>query len=57
MAIRWMLECITCGKKESFNDSKDISHAKWSIIAWNVKSNEPKCVCDKCDYIQPNVKK
>ena len=50
MAARWKLECMTCGKSESFMDSKDIAQAKWTILAWDVKTAEPKCVCEKCEY-------
>lgn len=53
MAVKWTLECCECGKRESFGDAKDIIFAKWKIIAWDVKTADPKCVCDKCEYGTP----
>ena len=49
--MKWRLECLECGKKESFGDTHDISQSKWRILAWNVKTAEPMCVCEKCEYI------
>jgi hypothetical protein len=51
MADKYKIKCITCGKIESFLDIKSISHAHWTIFAWNVGENEPICICDKCEYI------
>jgi hypothetical protein len=50
MSVQWKITCAECGKKGSFGDEKDISHAKWKIIAWRVKESEPLCVCEKCEY-------
>ena len=49
-ASKWNVVCIECGKKESFGDSKDVTYAKWTILAWIVDKNEPRVVCDQCDY-------
>ena len=51
MANRWKLKCMECSKVESFEDAKDVTYAKWRILAWDVKSGEPKAVCPKCEYI------
>jgi len=48
--VRWTVICSECGKKESFGDAKDITFAHWQILAWNVKSGEPLCCCQNCDY-------
>ena len=48
------IECAECGKKESFGDAKDITFAHWTILAWMVKTGEPVCVCEKCDYDPSN---
>lgn len=50
MAKKWEVSCIVCGKRNSFGDEKDITFSKWKIVAWNVNTSEPKCVCDKCEY-------
>lgn len=50
---KWHIKCCICDKEESFDDTHDISHAKWSIIAWVVQTGEPYCTCNKCDYITP----
>lgn len=56
MTARWSVECNVCKKKKSFEDEKDISNAKWTILAWIVPSGEPLCVCDACEYnTQPKV--
>jgi hypothetical protein len=57
MAAKWHLACDECGKKESFNDAKDIIFAKWKIIAWKVPSGEPKVLCPDCEYGKPKNKK
>jgi len=57
MAKRWTVECIECGKKDSFADMYDISHAKWTVIAWMVPGGDPRCVCDECEYGKPRKKK
>lgn len=56
MAIREEVECIECGKKETFADIKDITYSHWKILAWNVKTVQPVCVCDKCEYNQSKKK-
>ena len=48
--MKWHSKCQVCGKKESFDDTHDISHAKWKVIAWDVKTAEPACVCNECEY-------
>jgi hypothetical protein len=53
MAKNLLIECNECGTKESFEDSKAITYARWKIIAWNVKTGDPKCVCNKCEYKKP----
>lgn len=50
MAKKYHIKCIQCDKPEVFGDEIDIRQAKWRIIAWNVKSGDPKCVCNKCEY-------
>ena len=47
---KWIIKCIVCDKKESFDDCKDISYAKWKILSWDVSTGEPTCVCDNCEY-------
>jgi hypothetical protein len=56
MATRWTITCAICSKKENFGDAKDVTYAKWKIIAWNVNNAEPKCVCPTCEYY-PRKKK
>ena len=51
------VQCVECGKKESFVDSKDITHARWQIVAWIVESCEPRVVCNECDFGKPKKKK
>lgn len=46
---------MMCGKKEYFCDSKDITFAKWRIIAWKVEKGEPYVVCPKCEYKNENT--
>ena len=55
MAIK--VTCIECGKKETFGDSKDITYAKWKILAWIVDTNEPRVVCNGCEYGDAKKKK
>jgi hypothetical protein len=43
---------MVCETKGSFDDAKDVTYSKWKIIAWNVNTSEPKCVCPKCDYFK-----
>ena len=50
MARRYHIKCIECGKVGVFGDVKDIIQSKWKILAWNVKSGDPKALCDKCEY-------
>jgi hypothetical protein len=41
-----------------FNEAKDITYAKWRILAWLLHNNgEPLVVCPKCEYRPPEVKK
>lgn len=47
---KYNIACMVCGKKDTFEDTHDLSQHKWQIIAWNVKTAEPKCVCDECEY-------
>jgi len=56
MANRWSVVCAICGTKNTFGDAKDVTYAKWKIIAWIVNTAEPKVVCDKCEYF-PRKKK
>lgn len=56
--MAWKLACVECDKKESFNDMKDISYAKWRILAWQLHNHgEPLVVCPNCEYNQPKKKK
>jgi len=55
--MSWSVECVECGKKEKFGDAKDVSYAKWRILAWVVPSGEPRVVCPDCEYGQPKKKK
>ena len=50
MSDKFRVECNVCGKKEVFGDAKDISYAKWKIIAWTLPSGDPKVCCPNCDY-------
>lgn len=50
MAYKYNIKCSYCDKKESFNDTKDITFAKWKILGWNVDPVEPICICNKCEY-------
>lgn len=43
------VECQKCGRKELFEDSKDVTFAKWKILGWNVGLNIPICYCNKCE--------
>lgn len=52
MAARWRIECLVCGNKKSFHDSKDILYSKWKILAWDINDNVPICTCEKCEYIK-----
>lgn len=54
MAKSKKVECIVCNKSESFADNKDITYNKWNILAWDVGTGEPICVCTKCDYPPEN---
>jgi len=57
MAAKWKIPCIICGKKECFNDPEDITFAKWKILGWDIGSNTPVCVCNKCEYVVPKIPK
>lgn len=46
------VNCMVCETNASFDDAKDVTYSKWKIIAWNVNTSEPKCVCPKCDYFK-----
>ena len=50
MAKQYTIKCVYCGKVEKFIDTKAITHAKWKILNWNIATNEPVCLCDKCEY-------
>jgi hypothetical protein len=52
-----MIECLVCGKKENFADIQDIAQSKWQIVGWNVKTADPKCVCNHCEYGKPKKEK
>lgn len=56
MTKRLKIKCVECNKSELFEDEVDIRHAKWKILAWNVATGDPVCLCDKCEY-KPIVKK
>ncbi len=57
MALKkWTIKCSECGKQNEFNDSKDITYAHWQIISWNVRTGEPICVCDGCNFGKPKQK-
>ena len=43
-------KCFVCGKVEEFLDAKAIAQAYWTILCWDVASNTPTCVCNKCEY-------
>lgn len=55
--MAWKVECCECGEKQSFNDTKDISYAKWRVLAWLLHKNEPLVVCPDCEYNQPKKTK
>lgn len=57
MARKIEIKCNECGVKESFDDSRAIVYAKWKIIAWDVHSGDPKCVCRECEYGKPKKEK
>jgi len=58
MKAQWDLECNVCKKKKSFEDSKDISNSKWTILAWIVPSGDPLVMCGECEYsTQPKQRK
>ena len=46
--MRWKIKCCYCSKENSFGDAHDVSQARWKIIAWDVKTAEPKVMCDTC---------
>lgn len=48
MATKWKLKCIYCNIEETFGDEKDVSMAKWEIIAWNVSTGLPIVICKNC---------
>ncbi len=50
MASRYRIKCLECGKSGIFIDAKDLTQAKWRILAWDVKTGDPKAVCEKCEY-------
>lgn len=56
MAKQYSVECIECGKKESFGDIHDISQSRWTILAWMVPSGNPRVVCNECEYGKPKKK-
>jgi hypothetical protein len=51
------VECLECGKKETFGDAKDLTFAKWRILAWTVPTGEPKAMCPDCEYGKSKPKK
>lgn len=53
---KWTLECAKCGEKNTFGDAKDVQFARWSILAWNMKTGEPVVICNKCEYGKPKEK-
>lgn len=50
MSDKYKLECVKCGKKDGFEDTKAITFAHWIILGWNMSNNIPVCTCDKCNY-------
>jgi UDP-N-acetylmuramyl tripeptide synthase len=54
--MAWKVNCSECGTKESFGDVKDITYAKWRVIAWALPDNEPVVLCPECEYGKPNKK-
>ena len=50
MASKYRLKCEVCEKAQSFHDEKDIGQCHWTIIAWEIESNQPRVTCPKCDY-------
>jgi hypothetical protein len=51
MASHHKLKCVECGKNGSFSDAKDVTQSKWRILAWDVKSGDPKVICPDCEYL------
>lgn len=45
---QWNIECSNCKKTDKFEDSRAIEMSKWIILAWDIKSGYPVCLCDKC---------
>ena len=50
MIKRLKCKCIECNKSDTFEDDVDIRRTKWTILAWNVATGEPICLCDKCEW-------
>lgn len=60
MASRYHIKCMECNKSGTFADAKDVTQSKWKILAWDVKSGDPKAVCFDCEYTpmgEPKKKK
>ena len=54
--MSWECECVMCGTKMTFSDTRDINQAHWTILAWELPSGEPVCVCSECEYGKPKKK-
>lgn len=50
MTKRFKCKCVVCNKSEMFEDEVDIRHSKWKILAWNVATGEPICLCSECEW-------
>lgn len=57
MVKKWTVECVGCGKKDNFGNEKDIVQLRWKILGWNIGTNTPICVCDKCEYMMQKFQK
>lgn len=44
------IKCVQCGAVEFFEDEVDIRYSKWIILAWNVGTGDPVCLCSKCEW-------
>lgn len=50
--MKLRIKCQVCGKKESFNDAKDITYSGWKILAWDMNDSVPICTCKDCEYLK-----
>lgn len=50
MNKKFHLKCVVCNQSGIFEDEVDIRQSRWRIIAWDVKTADPKCVCNTCEY-------